>query len=149
MSVEIMTAKEFLRQYEDANRKALRCKTEYETELEKIDAIGSTLSNDAGMPHGSGISRRTEDKAIRLADKAMKWKVAELEAIEKRQEVFELICDVKGVEGDVLYEKYINLHKWEEVCVILNYSWGGVHKAHRRALAIVQNRLQKSALKCT
>ena len=68
-----MKAKEYLRQYEELNRKALRYKSEYETESEKIDAIGSTLSSDAGMPHGTGISRRTEDKAIRLADAALKW----------------------------------------------------------------------------
>ena len=89
-----MTAKEFLKQYEHADRIVQRCKTEYETEVEKIDAIGSTLSND-GMPHGSGISRKTEDKAIRLAEKATKWKAAELDAIAKRQKVFEVIYDIE------------------------------------------------------
>ena len=136
-----MKAKEYLRQYEDLNRKALRYKSEYETESEKIDAIGSTLSSDAGMPHGTGISRRTEDKAIRLADAALKWKTAELEAIGKRQEIFDLIAGISGVEGDILYERYINLHKWEEVCVLVHMSWNGTHRAHRRALAIVQELL--------
>ena len=136
-----MKAKEYLRQYEDLNRKALRYKSEYETESEKIDAIGSTLSSDAGMPHGTGISRRTEDRAIRLADAALKWKTAELEAIGKRQEIFDLIAGISGVEGDILYERYINLHKWEEVCVLIHMSWNGTHRAHRRALAIVQELL--------
>ncbi len=136
-----MKAKEYLRQYEELNRKALRYKSEYETESEKIDAIGSTLSSDAGMPHGTGISRRTEDKAIRLADAALKWKTAELEAIGKRQEIFDLIAGISGVEGDILYERYINLHKWEEVCVLIHMSWNGTHRAHRRALAIVQELL--------
>ena len=117
-----MNAKEFLRQYEELNKRALRYKQEYEVELEKIDAIGSTLSGD-GQPHGSGVSRKTEDKAIRLADKALKWKAAELDAIEKRQEIFELIHDIKGVEGEVLYERYINLRHWEEICVLITYSW--------------------------
>lgn len=136
-----MTAKEFLRQYEHANRIVQRCKTEYETEMLKIDAIGSTLSND-GMPHGSGISRKTEDKAIRLAEKATKWKAAELDAIAKRQQVFEVIYDIPGIEGDVLTERYINLRKWEEICILLHYGWNGIHKAHRRALIIVQERLE-------
>ena len=136
-----MKAKEYLRQYEDLNRKALRYKSEYETESEKIDAIGSTLSSEAGMPHGTGISRRTEDRAIRLADAALKWKTAELEAIGKRQEIFDLIAGISGVEGDILYERYINLHKWEEVCVLIHMSWNGTHRAHRRALAIVQELL--------
>ncbi len=137
-----MTAKEFLRQYEHASRIVQRCKTEYETEVEKIDAIGSTLSND-GMPHGSGISRKTEDKAIRLAEKATKWKAAELDAIAKRQEVFVLIYDMPGIEGEILIERYINLRKWEEICILLHYGWNGIHKAHRRALMVVQSRLEQ------
>lgn len=135
-----MTAKEFLRQYEHASRIVQRCKTEYETEVEKIDAIGSTLSND-GMPHGSGISRKTEDKAIRLAEKATRWKAAELEAIAKRQEVFEVIYDIKGIEGEILIERYINLRKWEDICVLIHYSWRGTHKIHARALQIVEARI--------
>lgn len=136
-----MTAKEFLKQYEHADRIVQRCKTEYETEVEKIDAIGSTLSND-GMPHGSGISRKTEDKAIRLAEKATKWKAAELEAIAKRQEVFELIYDIKGIEGDVLIDKYINLKTWEQIAEERHYTVRGIQYAHGRALLIVAKRIK-------
>ena len=64
-----MTAKEFLRQYEYKAKQAGRLREVYQTQQEKIDAIGSTLSNDAGMPHGTGISRKTEDRAIRPTGK--------------------------------------------------------------------------------
>lgn len=135
-----MTAKEFLRQYEELNKRALRLKQEYQTELEKIDAIGSTLAGD-GLPHGNGISRKTEDKAIRLADKAMKWKNAELDALEKRQEIFELIYDIPGIEGNVLYERYIELKTWEQIANALFYSYTGIFYVHKRALEIVEKRL--------
>ena len=138
-----MTAKEYLKQYEELYKRAQRYKAEYVNELDQIDAIGSTLSNDAGMPHGTGISKRTEDIAIRLADKALEYQNAALQAIEKRQEVFETIADIKGAEGEILYERYINLHKWEEVCILVHLSWNGTHKAHRRALAIVQSIIDK------
>ena len=138
-----MTAKEYLKQYEELHKRAERYKAEYINELDQIDAIGSTLSNDAGMPHGTGISKRTEDIAIRLADKALEYQNAALQAIEKRQEVFETIADIKGAEGEILYERYINLHKWEEVCILVHLSWNGTHKAHRRALAIVQGIIDK------
>jgi DNA-directed RNA polymerase specialized sigma24 family protein len=137
-----MRAKEYLRQYEYANRKAERLKAEYEAELELVDSVRSTLGGD-GMPHGSGVSKTVEDRAIRLADKAMCWKVAQLDALEKRQEVFELIHSIDGVEGKVLYLRYVDIHKWEEICVLIPMSWTGVHKAHRRALQIVQTILDK------
>ena len=94
------------------------------------------------MPHGTGISRQTENKAIRLADKALKWKEAELDAIEKRQEIFELIWDIQGVEGEVLYEKFINLRTWEEVADKVNYTERGIYNVRDRAYAIVEERLK-------
>ena len=136
-----MTAKEFLRQYEYADRRAKRLKAEYEEELLLIDAIRSASDND-GMPHGSGTSKPTEEKALRLADKAASWKEAELGAIHARQEVFELINSIDGIEGEVLYERYVKLHKWEEICILLRYSWQGIHKVHKRALGIVESRLK-------
>ena len=136
-----MTAKEYLRQYEYADRRAKRLKEEYEEELLRIDAIRSASDND-GMPHGTNISRPTEDKAIKLTDKALKWQQAELDAIEARQRVFELIYDIDGIEGDVLISRYVKLHKWEEICVELHYSWQGIHLVHRRALSIVESRLK-------
>ena len=138
-----MTAKEYLKQYEYAVDRVRRYEEEYQNELTLIDAIRSASDND-GMPHGSGIGKPTEDKAVRLADRALRLTEAKLEAIRIRQEVFDLIDSVDGIEGDVLYQRYIKLHKWEEVCVLLHYSWQGIHLIHRRALAIVESRL-----KCT
>lgn len=137
-----MKAKEYLRQYEYASKKAARYREEYETELLKVDAVRSVSDND-GMPHGTNISKPTEDKAIRLADKALKWQQAELDAIEVRQKVFDLICEIPDIEGDVLYHRYIKLHKWEEICVMLNYSWNGIHSIHRRALNTVESILNR------
>ena len=136
-----MKAKEFLKQYEYADRRAKRLKAEYEKEMVLIDAVRSPSDND-GMPHGSGTSKPTEDKAIRLAEAAKAWKLAEYEAIQARQEVFKVIHDIDGIEGDVLIERYIHFHKWEEICILLHYSWQGVHLVHRRALAIVESRLK-------
>lgn len=138
-----MTAKEYLKQYEYAVDRVRRYEEEYQNELSLIDAVRSVSDND-GMPHGSGISKPTENKAIRLADKSLRLIDARLKAIEIRQEIFDLIDSIDGIEGDVLYQRYINLHKWEEICVLLHYSWQGIHLVHRRALVIVESRL-----KCT
>ena len=140
-----MTAKEYLKQYEYADKRAKRLQAEYERELELIDSVRSTLGGD-GMPHGSGVSKAVENRAIRLSDKFLKWKMAELDAIEKRQEVFDMICDIDGNEGDVLYHRYILLHKWEEVCVEVHLSWRQTHRVHRKALEIIE---QKMALNGT
>ena len=132
-----MTAKEYLKQYEYAVDRVHRYEEEYENELALIDAVRSVSDND-GMPHGSGISKPTEEKAVRLADKSLRLSEARIRAIEIRQEIFDLVDSIDGVEGDVLYLRYIKLHKWEEICVLLHYSWNGVHHIHRRALETVE-----------
>ena len=133
--MEIMTAKEFLKQYEEADRKARQHKAEYERELEMIGSLSVKMD---GMPHGSNISKPTEEAALKLADRALKWKEAEENALRIRQEVYDTICNISGIEGRVLYERYINLHKWEEICILVHYSWNGIHHVHRRALQLVE-----------
>ena len=100
-----MTAKEYLRQYEYATRKVKRLEMELEEETLLIDAVRSVSDND-GMPHGSGISKPTEERAIRLADKRLRLVQARLDAVEIRQNVYDAIERIGGDEADVLYQKF-------------------------------------------
>lgn len=134
-----MTAKEYLKQYEYAQKRADRLREEYETELLKVDAVRSLSDND-GMPHGSNISKPTENKAIRLADKALKWKAAELDAIEIRQKVFDVIYDIPGDEGELLYNRYIKLMFWKDIAEVMKYTERGIYKIHGRALRLVEQK---------
>ena len=132
-----MTAKEFLKQYENATKIVKRLRREYERELSLIDSIKVSSDLD-GMPHGSGISKPAEEKAIRLADKFAAWKIAEIDALEKRQEVFDAIYRIKAPEGDVLIERYINLKSWGDVSKAVGYTERQVYNIHGNALQIVK-----------
>lgn len=137
-----MTAKEYMRQYEYASRRAQRCRKEYEDEMLRIDAVRSLSDND-GMPHGTNISRPTEEKAIRLSLKAIEWKMAELEAIETRQQVFRIISEIDGIEGDVLFGRYIELRRWEDIARTLHYSTQNIFRIHGRALQLVAETMMR------
>lgn len=133
-----MTAKEFLQQYGEAVRIAERIKTEYDQEQDLIDSVRSSIGGD-GVPHGGRISKETENKAIKIADKALELKDAELEAISIRQKVFDVIRTVPGEKGDVLYERYINLKSWDEVADSVGYSKRHARNLHDEAIDIVQH----------
>ena len=137
-----MTAILFLEQYEQAVRLVRRRKTEYIEESILIDAVRSLSDND-GMPHGSGISKPTEEKAIRLADKKLRLLDAELEAIRIRQEVFDVVDQVDGVAGDVLFERYIQLRKWGDIYKSINYSETQTWRYYRIGLDQVESILDK------
>lgn len=134
-----MTAKEYLRQYENADKRANALREEYKREEELIDAVRSTGDIDR-LPHRSGIRKVTEERAIRLADKAAELKIAELDALLVRQQVADIIFQMKDSDHlDILKERYINYKQtWEEICVKLNFSWNSIHRKHREALQIVE-----------
>ena len=137
-----MTAKEFLKRYEYAARRVARYQEEYNRESLLIDAVRSLSDND-GMPHGSGISKPTEVKAVRLADKKLRLIDAQREAIRLRQEIFDTVMSLDGLEADVLVERYLNLDEsghlqtWESVCDRVHYSWPTVRTAWHRGLNMV------------
>lgn len=134
-----MTAKEYLRQYEYAVNRAARCREEYENESMLIDAVRSLSDND-GMPHGSGISKPTENKAIKLADKRQRLIRAENDAIEIRDELFDFINSIDGDEGRILYLRYIKLHLWRDIAEKMNFTERAVFQIHARALRIVDEK---------
>lgn len=136
-----MDIKDYLRQYEYALYDAERARKNYELETDRIDAIGSTLSGD-GQPHGSGISRKTEDKAVRLADKAKKWLDAEEEAQIKLEEITDFINSIPGVEGVALYQRYVMMLGWREIAKNLSYTESGIFKVRERAMIIAERKLK-------
>jgi DNA-directed RNA polymerase specialized sigma subunit len=142
-----MTVKEYLRQYEEAERIARRMKSEYDAALLKIDAIKSPMDTD-GTPHGSGITRRTEEAAIQLAEAAERYKDAEIVAIKKRSQVFNLIWNVPGIKGDILYERYINLKRWDEIADIVHVSFRHATRLHGEALNELKDVLVCPEMSC-
>ena len=136
-----MDIKDYLRQYEYALYDAERARKNYELETDRIDAIGSTLSGD-GQPHGSGISRKTEDRAGRLADKAKKWLDAEEEAQIKLEEITDFINSIPGVEGVALYQRYVMMLGWREIAKNLSYTESGIFKVRERAMIIAERKLK-------
>lgn len=136
-----MTVKEvkaYLKQYRAAEKIAGRLKTEYEEQMLLIDNIKSP-SNTDGMPRGSGISNRTEQRALRLVEAAERYKDAEVEALKKRQQVFDLIWNVPGLKGEILYLRYIKLKSWDQVANMLHYSLQHIHRLHGEILLELSN----------
>ena len=132
-----MKAQEYLEQYAEAKRIAERLRAEYEKESELINTVRSALDSDGG-PRRSGISRPTEQKAIRLAKKLTLYQDAELDAIAVKRRILRTVNRVPDEMGAVLYERYINLKKWRDVAEAVGYSERQCHNIHDKALEMVE-----------
>lgn len=141
MTERQLKAQDYMKQYEDAVRRVRQCEEQLEREELSVDAIRSTSDND-GMPHGTGISNPTADKAVRLVDKGIDLFDARDRARTIQREVFEVAYSLGGVEGDVLIERYIKLKDWDDVCDAVGYGWSQTHSYHRIGLDKVADKLR-------
>jgi DNA-directed RNA polymerase specialized sigma subunit len=136
-----MTASEYLRQYEYAYYAAERARQTYELEMERIDAIGSTLGENAGMPRGSGTGNQVEDGAILIeyARQAMDNITTELEGM--RAELTPLIESLESpLQKNAMWMRYIEGHSVREIAYSLNYSEQHIF----RILQIAERKIQKN-----
>ena len=136
-----MTIEQYLRQYRNADRYVRKLEREIQKERFLIDSIRSPLGS-SGEPHGSGISKSVEIRAIRIADKVDEFEQAAVHAVELRQAIFDAIRNVDGIEGELLYEYYIDYFDekrgkpktWEEVADIIHVSRASVFRIRKRAI---------------
>lgn len=142
-----MTAKDYLKQYRQAVADAEKLREEYKEQTAQAESIRSALGGD-GMPRSGEVSKRVEADAIRLAEKAEELLQAEVEALRIRQEIERTVRKVKGFQGDVLRERYINLQgdklqRWEDVADAVGYSLRRTHELHLEGLDQVELLLSK------
>ena len=137
----MMTAKEYLKLYRDAVRAVDILQEEYDKQMEQIDSIRSALGGD-GLPRSGEVSKRVENQAIKLAEKAEQLLEAQSEALAIRQEIFRTVRRVQGEPGDVLRERYINLRHWTEIAEILGYTERQCFNLHNKGLEAVEEIIQ-------
>ena len=137
----MLIEEEFLRQYRNADRYVRKLEREIEREQYLIDSIRSPLGS-SGEPHGTGISKSVEIRAVRIADKIEEFERAAVQAVMIRQRVFDVIRDIGGIEGELLYEYYVDYFDekkgkpktWEDVADIIHVDPRSVYRIKKRAL---------------
>ena len=136
----MLIEEEFLRQYRNADRYVRKLEREIEREQYLIDSIRSPLGS-SGEPHGTGISKSVEIRAVRIADKIEEFERAAVQAVMIRQRVFDAIRDIGGIEGELLYEYYVDYFDekkgkpktWEDVADIIHVDPRSVYRIKKRA----------------
>ena len=130
-----MNAREFLDQYRTAYNKAAMLKEKLDQLKEEYTSVGGGI---VPVKNGSGISKPTERKVERVQKAFDKWASAQLDAVEIRQEIFDVINKLDDSKlADVMWYRYLGLLTWEDVCDAVGYSWNSVHKMHRKGLELI------------
>ena len=146
-----MTATEYLEQYRDATKLVMRAREEYDREMEMIDTIRSPLAGD-GLPRSGDISRKVEQDAIRLEEKARELLAVEVPALKLRQQIVSTIQKVSSPAADVLMERFVNLTEngrmqtWKSVADKVGYSEENVYRLRIKGLDEVEKLINIKSL---
>jgi hypothetical protein len=129
-----MTAKEYLNRVRRQNY----ILKQTERELNEIRADILTIRASSLSEHVSGSKNSdTADKYIRL-EKYMEKVNAEWDKlIDMRDAAKDLIGAMPDpMHRAVLYARYINGQRWEDIAMDMHYSWKGIFKLHGQALRV-------------
>lgn len=125
--------KKYLNRYRESGRKIINLQEELQA-LREVEQ-SAKIQQLSDMPKGSG---RQQDIAVVLIgiEKLQKRIDDEIiKSVNVRVEIENTLLNVSDAqEAKVLRLRYIDMMKWEEICVQMNYSWKQIHRVHKRAL---------------
>lgn len=129
-----MTAKEYLNRVRRQNY----ILKQTEKELNEIRADILTLRASSLSEHVSGSKNSdTADKYIRLESYMEKVNAEWDKLIDMRNAAKDLIGAMPDpMHRAVLYARYINGQRWEDIAMDMRYSWKGIFKLHGQALRV-------------
>ena len=101
---------------------------------EKKTSIKSMIIND--MPKVTNIENDMIGNLLAdIEDLINIYKEKELNLIKQQIKIEKAISNLEDpTDRNIVRLKYLDGHTWEKICVILNYSWNGIHKKHRKIL---------------
>ena len=101
---------------------------------EKKTSIKSMIIND--MPKVTNMENDMIGNLLAdIEDLINIYKEKELNLIKQQIKIEKAISNLEDpTDRNIVRLKYIDGHTWEKICVILNYSWNGIHKKHRKIL---------------
>ena len=140
-----MTAKEYLRQYLDADR-AINAKLE---QISKLRALATkttqTLQPDKVQ---SSNENKTEKIIAKIVDLENEVDAEIDRLVEIKKQVENVIATVPNkAQRTVLERRYIDGERWEEIAVKMHYTYRHVIRLHGRALQTLQY-VVKNVLEC-
>ena len=123
---------EYLNRYRQAVRKYNSLQEQEKQLRSQMDGPKAIEYTDMPKAHKqtdlSDYIVRLERILTRIANEKNEMQKIQLEIEEK------IIDVMDGEQSRILYLRYIQFMKWEDICVEMGYSWRQVHNIHSKAL---------------
>ena len=135
--MEEITAKEYLNQVRNLETKMKILKEEIDTLREMVVSTGAVQQQERVM--SSGAQDRMAETICKINEKEEEWNELMREFALTRAEVIISIQKLNNSDYEqILYKRYCQSKKWEEIALELNYSYQWVCTLHGRALLEIE-----------
>ena len=132
-SLEEMTAKEYLMQVRNLESKMKILKEEIDTLREMVVSTGAIQQGERVL--SSGTQDKMAETICKINEKKCEWNDLMREFALARANVIINIQKLNNPEYEqILYKRYCQSKKWEEIALEMNYTYQWVCKLHGRAL---------------
>jgi hypothetical protein len=137
MMIVEQTAKEYLNQVRNLETKMKILKEEIDTLREMVVSTGAVQQQERVM--SSGAQDRMAETICKINEKEEEWNQLMREFALARAEVIISIQKLNNTDYEqILYKRYCQSKKWEEIAMEMNYSYQWVCKLHGRALLEIE-----------
>ena len=128
-----MTAKEYLNQVRNLESKMKILKEEIDTLREMVVSTGAIQQGERVL--SSGTQDKMAETICKINEKECEWNDLMREFALARANVIINIQKLNNPEYEqILYKRYCQSKKWEEIALEMNYTYQWVCKLHGRAL---------------
>lgn len=126
--------KEKLKQYIETKREIKIIEEKIEYLKEKKTSIKSMTISD--MPSGGNTENDRLGTLLGEIEELIDiYNEKQIRLMKQQKEIEDTIDKLEdSTDRNILRLKYIDNYTWERICVVLNYSWNGIHKKHRKIL---------------
>ena len=135
--MEEITAKEYLNQVRNLETKMKILKEEIDTLRELVVSTGAVQQEERVM--SSGAQDRMAETICKINEKEEEWNQFMREFALTRAEVIISIQRLNNSDYEqILYKRYCQGKKWEEIALDMNYSYQWVCKLHGKTLLEIE-----------
>ena len=126
--------KKELQEYIETKRELDIIKDKIEYLEEKKTSIKSMIIDD--MPKGESFENDRLGALLGEIEELLNIYHEKQIRLLKQQRAIENTIDKleDAVDRNIMRLRYIDGYTWERLCVLMNYSWNGIHKKHRKIL---------------
>ena len=125
--------KEELKEYIEVKREIKIIEEKIEFLESKKTSIKSQIITD--MPRGEAEQDRLGQLLIQIEELIDLYNEKQDKLLKQQLKIEKCIDKLEdSIDRNIMRLRYLEGYTWERMCVLLNYSWNGIHKKHRKIL---------------